>query len=380
MSESFEIEVTWIADWLAGACSPEEAQRIERWISDDGERAALVSRLHAARATMAVDDRARDIELREALLRRIEQAGELRNGSRELESPQRERVRVTPIGTGVQRNAPVTQQWMWRGVTAVAIAAAVGIIFTGEWHGAGEAKSSRVYATKSGEQASVTLSDGTLVILASNTTMREEFGPRSRTVTLAPGGEASFTVAQSAGVPFLVRGGNVTARVLGTSFLARRTVQGLHVSVADGKVRLDNQATARNDSGKILAAGDVGTATDSTVQSVHVGDELAPGAQWKQGQLVFHDTPVAVVLNALTRWYGYQFRCADSTLPPRNVTIALNMRSSMAALSTLERILSVNVNVVGDTVTLIPQHTRRTKSIPRAGGYDVWAPTREVGR
>jgi ferric-dicitrate binding protein FerR (iron transport regulator) len=207
------------------------------------------------------------------------------------------------------------------------------------------------------------------------------FGAASRTVELD--GQGYFEVASSRGVPFLVRSGTMTTQVLGTSFLVRHYANDaqVHVAVAEGKVGITSERTDRwlTSSPVTLTAGHVGDITDSTVH-VSTVDDLTPETDWLRGRLVFRHVSVGNVLQTLNRWYGYQFRCSDSTLIQQQVTLSLNARSSAAALSTLEQFLSVRLTVVGDTITLTPYVNRATTGVSRKRAYDVWIPTREAGR
>jgi transmembrane sensor len=224
----------------------------------------------------------------------------------------------------------------------------------------------------------VTLDDGTRVTLAPQTTLRlHGFSQYQRTVSVD--GKAYFEVAHAAGAPFEVRSGSITTRALGTAFLVDHAPHGTRVRVAveEGKVRMFS--TVRTNAEVTVTAGHVGEITDSSA-TIHAVVDSEPGTEWLQGQLVFYNMPVAVVLQTLSRWYGYQFRYADSTLSQRDVTISVSVRSSASALATLEQILNVNLTVVGDTVTLTPQASQRMKGIPRVRSYDVWTPTSEVGR
>jgi transmembrane sensor len=237
----------------------------------------------------------------------------------------------------------------------------------------------QTYATTATQEGTVTLDDGTRVTLAPRTTLRvERFDQQSRTITV-DGGEAYFDVARSANTPFVVRSGPLTTRVLGTAFLVRNAgTAWVRVSVSEGRVRVSQQS--HPSAGVVLGPGQVGEAVDS---SVHVSaiDDLAPSTEWLRDRVVFHDTQVSTILKALSQWYGYQFRCVDPSLPQKSVTIMVSMQSSARALATLEQILRVSLTVVGDTVTLTPQRGQRSKeNLQRIRSYDVWTPTREVGR
>lgn len=240
-------------------------------------------------------------------------------------------------------------------------------------------RTTRTYATHSGQTATMTLDDGTQVVLAEKTALRlVGFGAQARFVQL-DSGEAHFTVPHASGAPFSVRSGPVTAHVLGTEFLIRYNVDHAHarVAVASGKVRIGIQSLA--DSSVTLVSGQVGDVADSIVR-VNGMDDVPPGTEQAPGHLLFHRARVTQVLQTLSHWYGYEFRCADNTLLNRTVTIGISMESSAAALAAIERVLAVNLQVVGDTITLVPYPTPRARGMPRTRSYDMWTPTEEVGR
>jgi ferric-dicitrate binding protein FerR (iron transport regulator) len=171
-------------------------------------------------------------------------------------------------------------------------------------------------------------------------------------------------------------------QVLGTAFLVRhyQSDARVHVAVAEGKVNVKSVKLGRPlSSPLILTAGHVSDITDSTI-AVNAVNDLTPETDWLRGQLVFRHASVSEVFQTLSRWYGYQFRCSDSTLVRKNVTIALDAHSSAEALALLGQLLSAHLTVVGDTVTLTPHPYGTTKGNVRKQASDVWLPTRGVGR
>jgi ferric-dicitrate binding protein FerR (iron transport regulator) len=102
---------------------------------------------------------------------------------------------------------------------------------------------------------------------------------------------------------------------------------------------------------------------------------------WISGQLVFHAAPMSDVLTTLSRWYGYQFRLADSTLARQSVTAVLDAQSSTNALGTIKLLLNVDYTVDGDVVTLRARPIRRVRAPDWRVGQDVLAnPHVEAGR
>ena len=278
-----------------------------------------------------------------------------------------------------------TLQWtravrlrLWAGIL---VAAALVIIALGVPRSFVMSGLTKTYATTTGNQATITLHDGTRITLAPRTTLRlANFSARSRTVWLD--GEAYFEIPRAAGVPFIVRSGPVVTRVLGTAFTMRAYSGDAHarVAVTTGKVTVSS-SMARF-APVTLAAGYLGDVTDSTitVKASKTGDELAQETSWMHGRLVFHDTPVPEVLATLNRWYGYQFRCSDPSVMQQDLTVALSAQSSSAALAILEQVLNVNLTVVGDTVNMTPRHSPPVHGTTRTRSYDIWTPIKEAGR
>jgi ferric-dicitrate binding protein FerR (iron transport regulator) len=268
--------------------------------------------------------------------------------------------------------------WIAAGA-AMALALAIGLTQLG--HTRKSQEMTRKYVTAANQTADLTLSDGTHVTLAPKSTLRLiKFGASSRIV--AVDGEAYFDVVHSAGAPFMVQSGVVTTRVLGTAFLVRTGDAGrrVHVAVTHGKISL--YGPSLRSAGLMLTTGYIGEVTDSTVHITTV-DESSLETEGRNDEFVFHNTPLPKILETLTHWYGYQFRCLDTTLTQQRLTVVVSTHSSAEALAALAQVLDVNVKVVGDTVTMAPQSfpgSRQTPKMSRPHSYDVWMPKTEVGR
>lgn len=357
--------------FLAGTCTPADLARIQALSVDDPERwqglAELRAGFHERRHVAAP-------EWQEAWARwkKAERFSTARPPAGPLVGPL---VGRRILGAGHARD--------WRsvayalaGTTVIAIAVAtVGLRSRGlTSHASGNVST---FATNATQQATVTLSDGTHVVLSPGTTLHSA-GVDGRTVTL-DSGEAYFDVATRASVPFTVRSGVTTTRVLGTAFLVRHDPHQAHVrvSVNEGKVSVTSERVRREE--LMITAGQIGDLTDSTTR-LSALENLPAGMERKGDEVVFYHTPVESVLGVIGQWYGLQFRCADSTLLHRSVTIGLSTRSSAEMFSVLQELLEVNVAVRGDTVTLATRSPRPRTSSPRMQNYDSWSPTRETGR
>lgn len=236
----------------------------------------------------------------------------------------------------------------------------------------------RAYVTGRAQHTMVDFPDGTRVMLAPETRLTyavDASGMRIADVQ----GDVQFSVARDARRPFVVRTSGTTTRVLGTQFEVRQypTDRVVQVTVTSGKVAV---STRTHDMHVTLTAGMVGLATDSTVRRLMI-DSLRPYTSWTPTELVFRSVPAPEVFATLTRWYGYRFQLADSTLASESLTMVLDAQSSSNALRTIKLLLNVDLTFDGDLVTL---HARRRDQLHDADRSilrtKLFTPHHEVGR
>jgi ferric-dicitrate binding protein FerR (iron transport regulator) len=216
---------------------------------------------------------------------------------------------------------------------------------------------SQRYATRSGQRARIVLSRDVHVTLAPQSTLTVN----GATITLS--GEALFSVVHREEAPIVVKTGDITTRVLGTTFTVRHypgepmtRVAVLEGRVATGGVRM----TA-------VAAHTVALVTDSSVTTAS-SDQFSSATEWTKGRLVFRDAPARDVLATIERWYGITFRTTDPTLDTRVLTTTLDVeRSQSDVLALVAALLDVRMSASHDTITLSPRQTSaRTPSVRRS--------------
>ena len=379
---STQITVEQLDRYLQGAATLEDQARVQAWVRAYPEAQAFVERVTHLPAGSNLDAEWRLVAERIGGTRREEErsffGGHVSEGEKSTphDGPGMEFLGGRTLRQGITSFGNRTlRRWMAAAGTALVLGVIALVLRPARLTSVGI---TRTYVTHEGQQATVTMNDGTRFVMSPNTTLRlHDFAVQSRMVDID--GEAYVNVAHASGLPFIVRGGSSRVQVLGTGFLIRHRAGSSYtrVAVTDGKVRLTTQS--RGGVGVTLAEHQVGELIDSTVQVSGV-DELTPKTEWIRDQLVFRDTPLSAILVTIGRWYGYQFRYSDSTLAQRTLTIGLSTQSSMKALAEIERVLHVDLSVTGDTVTLISQPPRRMNGTSRLKAYDVWIPTQEVGR
>jgi transmembrane sensor len=166
----------------------------------------------------------------------------------------------------------------------------------------------QLYATGIGERATVSLPDGTVVTLNTDTLMRVRYRAGLRLVALEHG-EARFAVGQNKNVPFEVNAGPVSTRALGTAFSVHVRAEGLvDVLVTEGAVEI--RAAAGEP--RSATAGDLIEATPrGTVLRRLEDTEIRRRLRWQEGKLTFGGEPLEEVIREVNRYQKQQFVIVD---------------------------------------------------------------------
>ena len=298
--------------YLAGAATPAELGRFERWLAEEPDRAAVLNALRGAVAALERDVTAEELEVL------------WHNVAERTGVPSAEPIGVSPVEPRTERFALVApRQAGWQvgaKVAAVAVLVAGAVLAARELlTDAGRSAATaelRVVTVPRGERARFRLPDGTEVLLGAGSTLRHPraFADRSREVTLE--GEAYFTVEHDEHRPFRVRAGDLIATDLGTEFLVRAYPEhrGARVVVRSGIVAVRSAGgRASTERERVVRPGELGRIAADGAPLVEQADTAAYFA-WTTGTLVFDGTPLREALPQLSRWYDLDFRLADSSL------------------------------------------------------------------
>ena len=167
------------------------------------------------------------------------------------------------------------------------------------------------------------LSDGTIVYLNSETTLKypEVFGGKERKVYLE--GEAYFEVAKDPQHPFRVMVNDMEIEVLGTHFNvnAYPGQKGVATTLAEGKVRVKTSGQE-----VVLIPGQQAMATPGGLE-VHEVD-VQEFLSWKDGLFIFRRMSLAEIMVQVYRWYGIKAEFADESLRELTFTGVINKNLS----------------------------------------------------
>ena len=99
-----------------------------------------------------------------------------------------------------------------------------------------------IYETRIGEQNTITLVDGSVIQLNTDSQIQVNYLGNQRNIVLTAG-EAHFDVAKDPQRPFVVSAGEGMVRAVGTAFSVRLDQQAVKVIVTEGKVALASSAS-----------------------------------------------------------------------------------------------------------------------------------------
>ncbi len=150
-----------------------------------------------------------------------------------------------------------------------------------------------------GGEYSITLSDGTIVYLNSESELRYpvNFVGRDRRVYLS--GEAYFDVVQDEAHPFIVDMGNSSVRVLGTSFNVRAYADEDEVltTLVQGTVKFSaGKESVTLEPGKQAVLG-----KSESIETREVDTYLYTA--WKEGVFAFKKQRLEEIMKVVSRWY-----------------------------------------------------------------------------
>lgn len=182
-----------------------------------------------------------------------------------------------------------------------------------------------VYVTAPGEQRTITLKDGSIIVMNGDSRLSVRLSGEERLVKMDDA-EAAFDIAHEAERPFLVTVGESRVEVLGTAFDVRRDGASTEVRVSRGVVRVSDLADpSRN---VRLTPGQAVRRADADDQFA-VSDASTELAGWRSGTLVYEDRPLFEVAADLSRAYATPVRAVDGAAQLRFTgTLALDDQTS----------------------------------------------------
>jgi transmembrane sensor len=282
-----EMAAFWHGRLEDGEPDAHERERFEAWLAADprhGPAYKSVERSWAALANAAVDERIL-LMRREAL-------------KKAWKTPKRW-MRPTAIAASIL-------------VAALVIGLLLRLGPRGANPNAGE------FATQVGQRSSITLADGSTVVLNTASRIQVAFDPQVRRVKLLAG-QAWFEVAKNQPRPFVVEAGDRRVTAHGTAFDVRlEDHDQVQVTLVEGRVSVEAlKATGVAASGPVervdLLPGDQLVAAAARPATKHKTD-LGKATSWREGQLIFDDDTLETAVAEVNRYSAKKIVLADPSL------------------------------------------------------------------
>lgn len=185
----------------------------------------------------------------------------------------------------------------------------------------------QAFRTGIGESARITLPDGSVLTLNTDTVVRTEKVKGRRQVYLDRG-EAFFQVAKDRSRPFIVNAAGRTVTAVGTAFEVRVDPGRFEVTLVEGKVRVEAPlpnaaptpaaAPTRMQATEMVAGTQLLASDDRAwkLQEVNAARETS----WTTGQLVFFTKPLSEVAAELNRYSDTKIIVADPKIAAVPIT------------------------------------------------------------
>lgn len=237
------------------------------------------------------------------------------------------------LDTGFVPQTGLRRWW----VPAVAVAATVLLAFlvVPRWlakHSPGEGMR---YLTAVGEQRTVTLPDGSVMVLDTDTLVVERYRADQRRLDLVHG-QAEFRVQGNKARPFVTyaQGGSVTA--VGTRFQVRTDAAQTAVTLLEGQVDVAVTSGAGPHRASLMAMQQLSFDQTNGIGPVQRVDPQQ-ALNWIEGRVVAHNWRLADLIAEMNRYTATQVELGDTALAELRISGVFHAGDQQSLLQSLEQ-------------------------------------------
>lgn len=215
----------------------------------------------------------------------------------------------------------------------------------------------KVLYTEKGVKAKLLLPDSSVVWLNSDTKIEypDKFDSLVRNVTIS--GEAYFDVVKNPSRPMIVKTTKgFSVQVLGTQFNLKAYENDVksQATLYSGKINLLRESGNRIITTEVLPFQTI--TINTTDKNTPVKKILKPfpmdDAAWKEGKIIFDETPVEEVVKVLERWHGVSFVVENKDVLKYKITATFHSESIIQIMDLIQMTSLVNYNIVEKQVFL----------------------------
>ncbi len=225
------------------------------------------------------------------------------------------------------------------------------------------------YSTRIGEQQTIGLDDGSILILNTAGQLVVDYSEQDRRILLERG-EAYFDVAEDPERSFTVDLGVRAVTAIGTAFNIRKLPEGWQLAVIEGEVALHSQTEELSPSPlPVPADGEAVVVSVLTQHRVDQGwvvefdairnelrafrpESMDRYQQWRSGMLSFYREPLYRVVQELNRYSDKKILIEDTSAMELKVYTAVSVHDIDSALRGLELALPIKVTRHFDRIVI----------------------------
>lgn len=250
------------------------------------------------------------------------------------------------------------------------MAIAAGVIVERTWFSAPVevASTSQKVITGIGEQKSLTLTDGSVVHLNTNSIVTITLSEKAREIVLLKG-EAHFTVAHDKTRPFTVTAGNNTVTAVGTAFnMQYVNDNAFELVVTEGRVLVkDRFAMTTNKQslftsepvsgeGLLMFSGEKATIRGDVEDKENLSqDDIEDDLAWQKGMIVFKGEPLEQALAEIGRYTQLRFSISDERLRQRRVAGYFKVGDIDGLLNALKNSFNIEHTKLNETTIALSE-------------------------
>ena len=215
-------------------------------------------------------------------------------------------------------------------------------------HHAGE----RTYRSAIGERSTIELSDGSVVILDTDSIVQVQIEQGLRSVKLVQG-RAYFHVAKDPKRPFVVRAKAMAVTALGTQFDVGLRPDQTEVVLTEGRIRIEPKGLFKSNLPVVLSPGQQLVAAAGEQWKVKPIDS-AIALSWLKGKLVFSSATIGTISEELNR-YSRQKIIVDPSVAQGSMSAVLDATDTETFVRSVEAMGLASAEISPDgTIRLEP--------------------------
>jgi transmembrane sensor len=211
-----------------------------------------------------------------------------------------------------------------------------------------------IYSTRLGELSTISLTDGSVLMLNTSSRVKVNFSGSERRVEVLQG-QANFQVAKDASRPFIVSAGTGRVRALGTSFDVYQRDDDVVVTLIDGRVAVSPDASTGTRSEVTLGPGDqvIYDGQDDVLQRTTV--DLHRVTAWQARKLDFTDTPLSDAIAEANRYSRRKIELRAPELASATLSGVFDAGRNDALADGLRAYFGLHIEHVGEDLIVLTQ-------------------------